>query len=224
VKPPAATQDSAPVVIAVNVGRPRDVMVGDRVVSTAIWKEPVSGRVAVRGVNVAGDDQADRSVHGGPDKAVYAYASEDAAWWAQRLGRELGPAPFGENLTTRGLDVSGARIGERWAIGSTLLEVRQSRMPCYKLGLRMDDPRFLRTFAQADRPGAYLAILREGDVGAGDAVDIVHRPDHDVTVALMHRALLQDHDLLSELLAAPELMPEWRAFVLERTGALDDAR
>jgi MOSC domain-containing protein YiiM len=220
----ATTQDSAPVVIAVNVGRPRDVMVGDRVVSTAIWKEPVSGRVAVRGVNVAGDDQADRSVHGGPDKAVYAYASEDAAWWAQRLGRELGRAPFGENLTTRGLDVSGARIGEHWAIGSTLLEVRQSRMPCYKLGLRMDDPRFLRTFAQADRPGAYLAILREGDVGAGDAVEIVHRPDHDVTVALMHRALLQDHDLLSELLAAPELMPKWRAFVLERTGALDDRR
>ena len=222
--PPAATQDSAPVVNAVNVGRPRDVMVGDRLVSTAIWKEPVSGRVAVRGVNVAGDDQADRSVHGGPDKAVYAYASEDAAWWAQRLGRELGPAPFGENLTTRGVDVSGARIGERWAIGSTLLEVRQSRMPCYKLGLRMDDPRFLRTFAQADRPGAYLAILREGDVGAGDPVEIVHRPDHDVTVALMHRALLQDHGLLSELLAAPELMPKWRAFVLERTGALDDGR
>jgi MOSC domain-containing protein YiiM len=224
VTPSATTQDSAPVLIAVNVGRPRDVMVGDRVVSTAIWKEPVSGRVAVRGVNVAGDDQADRSVHGGADKALYAYASEDAAWWAQRLGRELGPAPFGENLTTRGLDVSGARIGERWAIGSTLLEVRQSRMPCYKLGLRMDDPRFLRTFAQADRPGAYLAILREGDVGAGDPVEIVHRPDHDVTVALMHRALLQDHDLLSELLAAPELMPKWRAFVLERTGALDDAR
>jgi MOSC domain-containing protein YiiM len=224
VTPAAATQDSAPVVIAVNVGRPRDVMVGDRVVSTAIWKEPVSGRVAVRGVNVAGDEQADRSVHGGPDKALYAYASEDAAWWTQRVGRELGPAPFGENLTTRGLDVSGARIGERWAIGSTLLEVRQSRMPCYKLGLRMDDPRFLRTFAQADRPGAYLAILREGDVCAGDPVEIVHRPDHDVTVALMHRALLQDHDLLSELLAAPELMPKWRAFVLERTGALDDAR
>lgn len=213
-------RDGAPVVLAVNVGRPRDVRVGDRVVSTAIWKEPVSGRVAVRGVNVAGDDQADRGVHGGPDKAVYAYASEDAAWWTRRLGRELGPAPFGENLTTCGVDVSGARIGERWAIGSALLEVRQSRVPCYKLGLRMGDPHFLRAFAQADRPGAYLGILREGDVGAGDGVEIVHRPDHHVTVALMHRALLQDHDLLSELLAAPELMPRWRALVLERTGAL----
>jgi MOSC domain-containing protein YiiM len=120
--------------------------------------------------------------------------------------------------------VSAARIGERWVIGGALLEVRQSRTPCYKLGLRMGDPRFVRTFARADRPGAYLAILREGDVGAGDAVEIVHRPDHDVTVALMHRALLQDHDLLAELLAAPELMPRWRAFALERTGARDDAR
>jgi MOSC domain-containing protein YiiM len=203
---------------AVTVGRPRDVTVGDRIVSSAIWKTPVSGRVAVRGVNVAGDDQADRSVHGGPDKAVYAYASEDAAWWAEQVGRELGPGSFGENLTTRGLDVSGARIGERWAIGSTLLEVRQSRMPCFKLGLRMGDPRFLRAFSQADRPGAYLAIVREGDVGAGDAIDVVHRPDHDVTVALMHRALLQDHSLLAELLAAPELMPEWRAYARERSG------
>jgi MOSC domain-containing protein YiiM len=220
VRPP----DAAPVVLAVNVGSPRDVRVGDRVVSTAIWKEPVSGRVAVRGVNVAGDDQADRTVHGGPDKAVYAYASEDAAWWAQRLGRDLGPAPFGENLTTRDVDVSAARIGEHWAIGSTLLEVRQSRTPCFKLGLRMGDPRFLRAFAQADRPGAYLAILREGEIGAGDAVEIVHRPDHEVTVALMHRALLQDHDLLVELLAAPELMPRWRAFALERIGVRDDAR
>ena len=207
-----------PVVLAVNVGSPREVRVGDRVIRTSIWKEPVTGRVAVRGVNVAGDDQADRSVHGGPDKAVYAYASEDAAWWARRRGAYLGLAPFGENLTTAGVDVSGARIGERWSVGSTLLEVRQSRMPCYKLGLRMGDPHFVRAFAQADRPGAYLAILREGDVGAGDAVEVVHRPDHDVTVALMHRALLQDHSLLDELLTAPELMPEWRAFALERTG------
>ena len=207
-----------PAVLAVNVGSPREVRVGDRVIRTSIWKEPVTGRVAVRGVNVAGDDQADRSVHGGPDKAVYAYASEDAAWWARRRGAELGLAPFGENLTTAGVDVSGARIGERWSVGSTLLEVRQSRMPCYKLGLRMGDPRFVRAFAQADRPGAYLAIVREGDIGAGDAVEVVHRPDHDVTVALMHRALLQDHSLLDELLTAPELMPAWRAFALERTG------
>jgi MOSC domain-containing protein YiiM len=140
------------------------------------------------------------------------------------LGRSLGEAPFGENLTVSDLPVSEAVIGERWALGGALLQVAQPRLPCFKLGLRMGDPRFLRAFAQADRPGAYLAILREGDVGAGDAVEIVHRPDHDVTVALMHRALLQDHDLLTELLAAPELMPRWRAFALERTGGRDDAR
>ena len=98
----------------------------------------------VRGVNVAGDDQADRTVHGGPDKAIYAYAAEDIAWWTEQLGADLGPAPFGENLTTLGVDVSGALIGEQWAIGSALLEVRQSRMPCFKLGLRIGDPRFVR--------------------------------------------------------------------------------
>ena len=212
---------SAPVtpsLLSVNVGEPRDIQISDRVIRTAIWKHPVDGRVAVRGVNIDGDDQADRSVHGGPDKAIYAYASEDTAWWAARRGAELGPGAFGENLTTVGVDVSGAKIGERWAVGSALLEVRQSRMPCYKLGLRMNDPYFVRAFADADLPGAYLSIIEEGDVGAGDAVEVVHRPDHDVTVALMHRALLRDHDLLTDLLAAPELMPEWRAFVLERAS------
>jgi MOSC domain-containing protein YiiM len=213
-----APQDEQPRLLAVNVGTPRDVELDGRVISTSIWKEPVTGRLPVRGVNVAGDDQADRTVHGGPDKAVYAYAAEDIAWWTEQLGADLGHAPFGENLTTLGVDVSGARIGEQWAIGSALFEVRQSRMPCFKLGLRIGDPRFVRTFAKTDRPGAYLRILREGDVGAGDPVEIVHRPDHEVTVALMHRALLQDHDLLPELLAAPTLMPEWRAFILERTG------
>lgn len=211
------TAPQTPTVVSVNVGRPREVPVGNRVVSTSIWKEPVAGRVPVTGVNLHGDDQADRSVHGGPDKAIYAYASEDTEWWTDALGRDLGSAPFGENLTIAGLDVSGALIGERWAIGSTLLEVRQSRTPCFKLGLRMDDPGFVRTFAKGSRPGVYLGILREGDVGAGDAVEVVHRPDHEVTVTLMHRALLQDHSLLEDLLAAPELMPKWRDFALART-------
>ena len=209
---------TTPRLLTVNVGEPRDVDLGDRIVRTAIWKSPVDGRVPVRGVNLDGDDQADRTVHGGPDKAVYAYASEDTAWWSEHTGKDLGPGAFGENLTTAGVDVSGALIGERWAIGDTLLEVRQSRMPCFKLGLRMDDPGFVRAFAQVDRPGAYLAIVRESDVGAGDAVEVVHRPDHHVTMALMHRALLQDRTLLPELLQAPELMPEWRDWILERTA------
>ncbi len=207
-----------------NVGSPREVDMGDRVITTSIWKHPVAGRAPVRGVNIEGDDQADRSVHGGLDKAVYAYASEDSAWWTERLGRDLGPAPFGENLTTAGFDVSSARIGERWAVGTALLEVRQSRMPCFKLGLRLEDPRLVKRFAQESRPGAYLGIVKEGDVAAGDAIDVVHRPDHDVTVTLMHRALLQDHSLLAALLEAPELMPEWRAFALARTASCRSPR
>jgi MOSC domain-containing protein YiiM len=173
----------------------------------------------VRGVNLAGDDQADRTVHGGPDKAVYAYAEEDAAWWAERLGRELGEAPFGENLTTRGIDVNAALLGERWRIGTALLEVRQSRQPCFKLGLRQNDAHLVKAFARADRPGAYLAIVEEGELGAGDRIEVVHRPDHDVTVGLMHAALLQDRALLPALLEAPELMPRWRAWAEERVAA-----
>lgn len=153
-----------PRVVSVNVSHPRDVDLGDRVVSTGIFKEPVERRVAVRGVNLDGDDQADRSVHGGPDKAVYAYAREDTDWWADVIGRDFG---------------SGA-------------------------------------FARADRPGAYLRILEEGDVGAGDPIEVVHRPDHDVTVALMSHAFLVERTRLGELLAAPELMPDWRAWIESR--------
>ncbi len=206
-------------VLSVNVGTPRLVDTGKREVATAIWKSPVEGRVAVRGVNLDGDDQADRSVHGGPDKAIYAYASEDTAWWAAELHRELGPGAFGENLTTAGIDVSGARIGERWRVGSALLEVRQTRVPCFKLGLRFGDKQMLRRFGEASRPGAYLAIVEEGELGAGDAIEIVSRPDHDVTSALMSDALLKDHGLLPRLLEAPSLMPEWRAWIEERLHA-----
>src|SRR3954469_11361034 len=127
---------------SVNVGVPRRVPVNGHSVLTAIYKDPVEGRVALRGVNLEGDDQADRRVHGGPDKAVYAYAAEDSEWWEAELGRPLGPAPFGENLTVRGLAVSDAVIGERWGVGSALLEVAQPRLPCFKLGLRMGDRLF----------------------------------------------------------------------------------
>lgn len=205
----------------VNVGAVRSLTLGARTIRTAIWKEPVDGRVAVRGVNLAGDDQADRSVHGGPDKAVYAYAIEETQWWETALGRSLGPGAFGENLTTAGIDVSHALVGERWAIGSTLLEVVQPRLPCFKLGLRMDDPQFPRRFAHADRPGAYLRILQEGDIGAGDQVDVVHRPDHQVTVELIARAYLREHDLLPRVLEAPELSRDWREAINARISDQD---
>jgi len=174
----------------------------------------VRGRLTVAGVNVDGDDQADRSVHGGPDKAVYAYALEDTEFWEDVLGRDLGPGAFGENLSTRGVDLTRARIGERWRVGSALLEVRQPRVPCFKLGLRMEDPRFPKRFAAAGRPGLYLGIVEEGEIGAGDAITVVSRPaDHDVTIDLANRAYLHDRSLLPQLLAAPALPYEWREWI-----------
>ncbi len=164
-------------VTSVNVGQPREIRVGDRIVRTSIWKDPVAGRVAVRGVNVAGDDQSDRRVHGGDTKAVYAYAQEDLGWWATRLGHALPAGTFGENLTTEGVDVTGARVGEHWRIGSVLLEVTQPRLPCFKLEARMDRPGFIDEFIAGGRPGAYLRIVTEGDVGAGDPITIVSRPN-----------------------------------------------
>jgi MOSC domain-containing protein YiiM len=205
-------------VLSVNVGRPRPIATGRRTVSTAIWKTPVAGRVAARGVNLAGDDQADRSVHGGPDKAIYAYASEEIQRWESELRRDLGPAPFGENLTTAGLDVSGALVGERWRIGTTLLEVVQPRLPCFKLGLRIADPGFLKRFVRASRPGAYLRIVEEGELGAGDAieVDVERLPDHGVSMRLIFDALLLDDSLIPQVLEAQELLPSLREWLTSR--------
>jgi MOSC domain-containing protein YiiM len=206
------------VVESLNVGEPRTVEVDGHTVLTAIWKHPVSGRVPLRGVNLRGDDQADRSVHGGPDKAVYAYAAEDTEWWEAELEVALGPGAFGENLTVRGLPVSEAVIGERWAAGSALLEVSQPRLPCFKLGLRMGDPGFPRRFAAAARPGAYLRVLGEGDIGAGDRIDVVSRPAHGVTSALVSRALLREPRLLRSVLQAPELAADMRDWIKERAA------
>jgi len=205
--------------LSVNVGRAQTVPGGRRHVRSAIWKAPVSGRVAVRGVNVEGDEQADRRVHGGPDKAVYAYGTSDLARWEAELGRELGPGTFGENLTIDGLDVSGARPGDRWAIGTTLLEVTQPRLPCFKLAFKMGDPGFLKRFARAGRPGAYLRIVEEGELGAGDRVEVVQRAEHDVSVRFMMHALLVDHAMLSEVLEVPGLIDEWRSLATQRLPA-----
>jgi MOSC domain-containing protein YiiM len=205
-------------VVSVNVGRPRLVDTGRRSVRTAIWKRPVEGRVPVRGVNLAGDDQADRSVHGGPDKAVYAYAAEEIATWERELRRDLGPAPFGENLTTEGIDVSGALVGERWRVGTTLLEVVQPRLPCFKLGLRIGSPTFLRRFVLASRPGAYLRIVEEGELGAGDPieVDLATLPDHGVSMRMVFDAVLADDSLIPQVLEAPTLLPSLRTWLTSR--------
>jgi MOSC domain-containing protein YiiM len=206
-------------VVSVNVGTPQPVgLRRGRTVLSAIAKAPVDGRVRVEGVNVAGDDQADRRVHGGPDKAVYAYAAEDTAWWEAELGRALGPGAFGENLTVAGVDVSGAVVGERWRIGTVELEVCQPRFPCFKLGLRFGDPKMLKRFTRAERPGAYLRIHREGELGAGDAVEVTGRPAHGVTVALVARAVMIDSTLLARAAAAPELPADLADWMLERAA------
>jgi MOSC domain-containing protein YiiM len=212
------TLEGAPLVESLNVGLPRRVQVNGKTVLTAIWKQPVEGRVPLRGVNFRGDGQADRSVHGGPDKAVYAYAAEDTEAWEAEMEVELGPGAFGENLTVRGLPVSEAVIGERWQVGTTLLEVAQPRLPCFKLGIRMGDPGFLRRFAQANRPGAYLRVLREGDIGAGDRIEVVSHPAHGVTSALVSRALLGEPQLLTAALRAPELPDDMRDWMSQRAA------
>ena len=205
--------------LSANVGRPQPVgLHRGRPVKSSIGKAPVSGRVRVEGVNVAGDDQADRRVHGGPDKAVYAYAREDTAWWERELGRELGPGAFGENLTVEGVDVSGALIGEHWRLGTVELEVCQPRFPCFKLGLRFGDPQMLKRFTRAGRPGAYLRIVREGEIGAGDAIEVTDRPDHGVTIALVARAVSIEPVLLEFAAAAPALPASLADWMRERAA------
>jgi MOSC domain-containing protein YiiM len=205
--------------VSVNVGMPRTVEHGGRTVTTAIWKRPVTGRVELRGANLDGDGQADRSVHGGIDKAVYAYAQEDYDWWGVELGTEaLEPGTFGENLTVVGIDLNATEVGERWRVGAALLEVSEPRFPCFKLGIRMGDPRFLKHFAAARRPGTYLRILEEGDLGAGDPIEVVDRPGHGVTIGVFADAVLGNRGLLDELLAADALSVTWRRWIHQRSA------
>lgn len=197
-------------VVAVNVGVPRTVAWRGQDVSTAIWKQPVAGRVRLAGVNLDGDDQADRRVHGGDEKAVYAYGADDYTWWSEALGVAVEPGAFGDNLTVSGLDVNAAVVGEVWTVGTARLQVTGPRIPCFKLGIRMGDDGFPRRFAAAARPGSYLRILAPGDVASGDTVTVVARPDHGVTVGMVERAYHADRSLTARLLEAPQLPPSWR--------------
>ncbi len=196
--------------LSVNVGGIRQFEFDGREAVSAIWKTPVTGRVAARGVNLDGDDQADRAAHGGPDKAVYAYAIEDLQWWKGELGRPLEYGELGENLTTEGIDVNGALVGERWEIGDAVLEVSEPRVPCWRLGVRVEDKLFPRRFTQAGRPGAYLRIVVEGDLGAGDAIRVVGQPDHGMTVGDVFRIYTRDRDEVARLLAAPQMSSSWK--------------
>ncbi len=183
-------------IVSVNVGLPREVPWRGDTVSTAIFKEPVTGRVRVAGVNLDGDRQADLTVHGGPDKAVYVYPSEHYPAWELELGRQLSAGAFGENLTVSGLPLEDAIcIGDRLRAGSAELLVVQPRLPCFKLGIKFDDPGMLRRFLVSGRTGYYLRILAEGDVGAFDPIELVERHPARVTVSEVTRLLTRNrHD------------------------------
>ena len=196
--------------MSVNVGRPREFEYNGRFARSAIWKLPVGEQVRARGVNLDGDDQADRKAHGGFDKAVYAYAIEDMSWWERELGRSLQYGEFGENLTTEGIAVNDALVGERWEIGTAVLEVSEPRVPCWRLGVRMDDEMFVRRFTEALRPGTYLRIIAEGDLGAGNEVRVIYRSDHDLTIRDVFRIYTRDRDEVERLIAIPQLSHSWK--------------
>ncbi len=199
-------------VISVNVGQPRAVEWFGRQVMTAIWKSPVTGPVALEGVNFDGDDQADRRVHGGVAKSVYAYAIEDYRWWSDLLGEPLAPGTFGENLTLESVDLDNLLVGDVWAIGSARLRVTQPRFPCFKLGIRMGDAGFVDAFAAARRFGAYFAIEAPGAVAAGDRAVLDSHPD-DASLrigAFVAAHEDSDADLLSRIAGDTHVPDDWR--------------
>ncbi|MFE0191905.1 MOSC domain-containing protein [Streptomyces sp. NPDC058989] len=203
--------------LSVNVGRPVPSEYTDAEGGTGIDKRPVDGPVAVSapgpagvgGSGLAGDAVVNLRHHGGDDQAVYAYAREDLDVWQRELGRELANGSFGENLTTSGVDLTGARIGERWRIGPrVLLEVSCPRIPCRMFQGWLGERGWMKRFTRAAVPGAYLRVIEPGEIRAGDRVERVYRPDHEVTIELMFRALTTRRELLPRLLEAGEALPE----------------
>ena len=203
-------------VVAVNVAHVIDVpplragiRPDKKPAKTGIDKRPVAEPVAVRRLGLDGDSICDTVNHGGPDQAVYAYASEDTEWWQEHLAGELsfrlGPGSLGENLTLRGVDVTHAVIGERWAVGGAILQVTVPRLPCTTFAGFWNVDRLPKRFVQAGRPGAYLRVLTEGAVAAGNEVRILERPSHGLTLVQTLRALAGDRSLAPKLLTAPEL-------------------
>lgn len=212
---------------SVNVGRPRRRTWAE-IGRTSIDKRPVPGPVAVRPLGLAGDQVSDTVHHGGVDQAVYAFAREDLDRWSERLGTPIRDGLFGENLTTVGIDVNEARLGERWRVGTALLEVRSVRIPCndFKgwMGETGVDARaWVKRFAADARPGPYLRVLEPGVVSAGDPILVEQRPGHDVTVSLMFRALMGEPELLPGLLRVPDLVGEARERAERHVAASPDA-
>jgi MOSC domain-containing protein YiiM len=216
------------VLLSVNLGVPRSSP-ATRIGVTGIDKRPADGPVAVRapgprgsglGSGLVGDRILDGGHHGGDHQAVYAYAREDLDEWGAALGRALTGGVFGENLTTRGLDVTGALIGERWRVGgAVVLEVTVPRIPCNTFAHWMDERGWIKRFTERAAPGAYLRVVQPGEIRAGDPVEVIDRPDHDVTIGMTFRALTLEPELLPRLLAAEALPEEAKAKARRRVAA-----
>ncbi len=203
-------------IISVNVGLPREVLWKGRTVTTGIFKGPVEGHIMVRRLNLDGDRQADLSVHGGPDKAVYAYPAEHYDYWRGELpDMNLPWGMFGENLTTEGLLEDKVNVGDRFQIGSAVLMVTQPRMPCYKLGLKFERDDIVKRFLRSRHTGFYFSVIEEGKVGASDAIEFVSRDENKVTVADITRLYVSERNNLEMLHRAVnvEALPEgWRGY------------
>jgi MOSC domain-containing protein YiiM len=207
-------------VISLNVGLPREVLWKGRSVTTGIFKNPVQGRVLMRTLNLDGDRQADLTVHGGKDKAVYAYPSEHYVFWKQELpGQELPWGMFGENLTTERLREDNLNIGDQFRIGSAEVVVTQPRMPCYKLGIKFGRDDILKRFLHSGRSGFYFAVLKEGEVEAGDEIELISRDPNNVTVSDIARLYVSERtnfDLMRQAIQVDALPESWRDYFIER--------
>jgi MOSC domain-containing protein YiiM len=209
--------------MSVNTGLPRDVTWHGRAVTTGIFKHPVEGRVALTTLNLHGDRQADLSVHGGPDKAVYCYPIEHYDFWRAELpGRELPLAVFGENFTTSGLSEDSVHIGDRFAVGSAEVVVTQPRLPCYKLGVRFESDLMVKRFLASGRSGFYVAVRREGQVGAGDEIRVMSRDPNAVPVSDITRLYVAKRYSAEDVASAQRAigvaaLPEsWKDYFRER--------
>jgi MOSC domain-containing protein YiiM len=207
--------------VSVNVALPQTVMYEGKPVTTGIFKKPVTGRVMLRKLNLEGDQQADRKVHGGVDMAVYAYPLEHYGYWQTELARAaLVHGQFGENFTVEGLNEENARVGDIFAVGETVLQVTQPRIPCYKLVMRMQaGPDFAARFLESGRAGFYLRVLQEGMVSAGDAITLVERDNNSVTIAeflQIYTSKSRDPAVLAPVLAARDLGDAWRRYFEKR--------
>ncbi len=205
-------------VVSVSIGQGRDADWAGRLKRTAIDKRPVPGPVDVGRLGLAGDEQIDKPDHGGYEQALYAYAREDLDWWVEQLGRELPGGSFGENITTAGLDITGALIGEVWQLGSAVVQVTSPRIPCVVFAGWLDERQWVKRFADARRPGAYLRVLTEGRVGPGDPVAILSQPAERVTIGESMAAYYGDTELMRRLLTVEGRSSKWDEIALSVLG------